>query len=114
MAGKALPTLVLTIGIVRAFQTLKTLCKPWIKKNHLNLGVSGYKFDEVDGYDVWLWPDHATFPSGNDAVEIRQLYGMMMQDIFDDLQQNCISDTFLGTSTISIDPVIYQADSEIC
>jgi len=53
------------------------------KKNHLDFGVSGYKFDEVDGYDVWLWPDHATFPSGNDAVEIRQLYGMMMQDMFD-------------------------------
>lgn len=51
--------------------------------NHLELGVSGYKFDEVDGFDVWLWPDHATFPSGNDAVEIRQLYGMMMQDMFD-------------------------------
>ena len=54
------------------------------KKNHLDYGVSGYKFDEVDGYDVWLWPDHATFPSGNDAVEMRQLYGMMMQDMFDD------------------------------
>lgn len=54
------------------------------KKNHLDFGVSGYKFDEVDGYDVWLWPDHATFPSGNDAVEMRQVYGMMMQDMFDD------------------------------
>lgn len=53
------------------------------QKNHLSIGVSGYKFDEVDGYDVWLWPDHATFPSGNDAVEIRQLYGMMMMDMFD-------------------------------
>lgn len=54
------------------------------EKNHLNLGVSGYKIDEVDGYDVWLWPDHATFPSGTDAVEMRQVYGMMMQDMFDD------------------------------
>lgn len=53
------------------------------ERNHLNLGVSGYKIDEVDGYDVWLWPDHATFPSGNDAVEMRQVYGMMMQDMFD-------------------------------
>ncbi|WP_103926451.1 glycoside hydrolase family 31 protein [Algoriphagus boritolerans] len=53
------------------------------QKHHLDIGVSGYKFDEVDGYDVWLWPDHATFPSGNDAVEIRQLYGMMMMDMFD-------------------------------
>lgn len=54
------------------------------QKNHISLGVSGYKIDEVDGYDQWLWPDHATFPSGNDAVEIRQLYGLIMQDAFDD------------------------------
>ena len=30
-------------------------------------GVSGYKLDENDGYDYWLWPDVATFPSGNAA-----------------------------------------------
>jgi len=54
------------------------------QKNHLDIGVSGYKFDEVDGYDNWLWPDHATFPSGNDAVEIRQVYGQMIQKIFGD------------------------------
>lgn len=54
------------------------------KTNHLNLGVSGYKLDEVDGYDTWLWPDHATFPSGNDAVEIRQLYGLILQKTFSD------------------------------
>ena len=52
------------------------------QKNHLDIGVSGYKFDEVDGYDVWLWPDHASFPSGHSAVQIRQLYGLMIQDMF--------------------------------
>jgi alpha-glucosidase (family GH31 glycosyl hydrolase) len=52
------------------------------QKNHIDIGISGYKFDETDGYDVWLWPDHAAFPSGNDAVQIRQLYGLMMQDMF--------------------------------
>lgn len=54
------------------------------QKNHLDIGISGYKFDEVDGFDYWLWPDHATFPSGNDAVAIRQLYGVIMQDMFSD------------------------------
>lgn len=54
------------------------------KRNHLNIGVSGYKLDEVDGYDVWLWPDHATFPSGNNAVEIRQIYGLILQKTFSD------------------------------
>ncbi|MHC4146720.1 MAG: glycoside hydrolase family 31 protein [Planctomycetota bacterium] len=52
------------------------------QKNHLDIGVSGYKFDEVDGYDVWLWPDHAAFPSGHSAVQIRQLYGLMIQNMF--------------------------------
>ena len=32
------------------------------QRYHLDIGVSGYKIDEVDGYDFWLWPDHATFP----------------------------------------------------
>jgi len=54
------------------------------QKSHLDMGVSGYKFDEVDGYDTWLWPDHATFPSGNDAVEIRQLYGQIIQKTITD------------------------------
>ncbi len=52
------------------------------QEKHLDLGVSGYKFDEVDGYDFWLWPDHASFPSGYDAIQIRQLYGLMIQDMF--------------------------------
>jgi alpha-D-xyloside xylohydrolase len=54
------------------------------QQNHLDLGISGYKFDEVDGYDFWLWPDHASFPSGYDAVQIRQLYGLIIQDMFMD------------------------------
>lgn len=76
------------------------------KKNHLDYGVTGYKFDEVDGYDVWLWPDHATFPSGNDAVEIRQLYGMMLQKMFDGYFKeqntrtyNLIRSAYIGASS---------------
>jgi alpha-D-xyloside xylohydrolase len=42
-------------------------------------GVSGYKIDEVDGYDRWLWPDHATFPSGLSGEQMRQLYGLSIQ-----------------------------------
>ncbi len=47
--------------------------------NHVALGVSGYKIDEVDGFDVWLWPDHAQFPSGLDGLPMRQIYGMLWQ-----------------------------------
>jgi alpha-glucosidase (family GH31 glycosyl hydrolase) len=48
-------------------------------KDHVSIGISGYKMDEVDGYDRWLWPDHATFPSGTSAEAMRQTYGMQLQ-----------------------------------
>lgn len=50
-------------------------------QDHISIGVSGYKIDEVDGYDIWLWPDHATFPSGTSAEIMRQSYGLMMQEM---------------------------------
>jgi len=48
-------------------------------EHHMGLGVSGYKIDEVDGYDRWIWPDVATFPSGTTAEEMRQVYGLLFQ-----------------------------------
>ncbi len=55
-------------------------------KDHISIGVSGYKIDEVDGYDFWLWPDHATFPSGVSGEAMRQSYGLLMQNmLFTDL-----------------------------
>ena len=50
-----------------------------LKKHQLDIGVSGFKMDENDGFDGWLWPDIARFPSGIPAEQMRQLYGMMMQ-----------------------------------
>jgi alpha-D-xyloside xylohydrolase len=49
------------------------------EKEHINIGVSGYKIDEVDGYDRWLWPDVAKFPSEIDAEQMRQTYGLLVQ-----------------------------------
>ncbi|WP_114781898.1 glycoside hydrolase family 31 protein [Botryobacter ruber] len=49
------------------------------EKDHVNIGVSGYKIDEVDGYDHYLWPDIATFPSGISAEQMRQTYGLLVQ-----------------------------------
>lgn len=49
--------------------------------NQIGMGVSGYKVDECDGYDRWLWPDVAKFPSGNSAEQIRQTYGLLLQKI---------------------------------
>ena len=46
---------------------------------HLDVGVMGYKVDETDGYDGWLWPDVANFPSGFSAEQVRQTYGLQFQ-----------------------------------
>lgn len=56
--------------------------KIWMDKleqEHINIGVSGYKVDEVDGYDRYVWPDVATFPSGIAAEQMRQTYGLWVQ-----------------------------------
>lgn len=49
-----------------------------LQKSQIYIGVSGYKIDEVDGNDRWLWPDVATFPSGISAEQMRQTYGMLV------------------------------------
>lgn len=51
----------------------------------LSKGVSGFKMDENDGYDSWLWPDVTRFPSGNSAEQMRQTYAVMMQKMTVDL-----------------------------
>lgn len=48
---------------------------------HVSLGISGYKIDEIDGYDRWLWPDVTTFPSGVSAEQMHQTYGLWAQKL---------------------------------
>jgi alpha-glucosidase (family GH31 glycosyl hydrolase) len=50
-----------------------------LKKSQIDIGISGYKFDEVDGYDHYLWPDVTIFPSGKSAEQLRQTYGLLIQ-----------------------------------
>lgn len=74
-------------GIVPDFANAKAR-KIWMDKleqEHINIGVSGYKIDEVDGYDRYLWPDVATFPSGVSAEQMRQTYGLWVQRTTADL-----------------------------
>jgi len=52
-----------------------------LNKSQVSIGISGYKLDENDGYDRWLWPDVAKFPSGNSAEQLRQTYGLFLQKI---------------------------------
>lgn len=74
-------------GIVPDFGTEKAreLFKNKFDTEHLNIGVSGYKVDEIDGYDHYLWPDVATFPSGLDSEQMRQTYGLWVQRLTNDL-----------------------------
>ena len=68
-------------GIVPDFATVQArrLWKDKLEKEHINIGVSGFKIDEVDGYDHYIWPDVATFPSGISAEQMRQTYGLWVQ-----------------------------------
>lgn len=61
-----------------------------LQKDQVSIGVSGYKIDEVDGYDHYLWPDVATFPSGLAAEQLRQTYGLLVQRYSEEMyrQQN--------------------------
>jgi len=52
-----------------------------LNNDQVKIGVSGYKIDECDGYDYYLWPDVAKFPSGHSAEQIRQTYGLILQKI---------------------------------
>lgn len=47
--------------------------------------IGGFKIDEVDGFDKYLWPDTAVFPSGRDGEQLRQTYGLLVQKIIFDL-----------------------------
>ena len=62
-------------------QETRDIFKEHFVENHLDIGVSGYKIDEVDGYDFWIWPDVATFPSGYSGEQMRQVYGLLIQDM---------------------------------
>ena len=53
------------------------------RREHVERGVAGYKLDECDGGELtgqsWMFPAHATFPSGHDGEELRQVYGLLLQ-----------------------------------
>ncbi|MBV5313857.1 MAG: DUF5110 domain-containing protein [Prolixibacteraceae bacterium] len=65
-----------------------------MKKYQLGVGVSGFKMDENDGYDSWLWPDVTLFPSKIPAEQMRQLYGLMMQKMTTQLYREQNSRTY--------------------
>lgn len=65
-----------------------------LRSSGVDIGVGGYKIDEVDGYDYYLWPDVARFPSGLAAEQIRQTYGVLAQKVTDRLYRERGQRTF--------------------
>ncbi|PXV66297.1 alpha-D-xyloside xylohydrolase [Dysgonomonas alginatilytica] len=65
-----------------------------LDKDQVKIGISGYKIDEVDGYDFYLWPDMATFPSGISGIQMRQTYGVLAQKLTDGLYRKENTRTF--------------------
>jgi alpha-D-xyloside xylohydrolase len=52
-------------------------------KEHVALGVSGYKADECDNSDFtgnWSFPEVSRFPSGADGEQMHSLFGLRYQD----------------------------------
>lgn len=83
------------------------------KKYQLDIGVSGFKIDEIDGYDRWLWPDIATFPSGLDAEQMRQTYGTQMMTLTDEIYREKNQRTYgliraANAGSVSYPYVIYN------
>lgn len=55
------------------------------ERAHVEIGVAGYKLDECDGSELtgssWMFPAHAAFPSGHDGEQLRQVYGLLLQQM---------------------------------
>ncbi len=83
------------------------------KEYQLDIGISGFKMDEVDGYDRWLWPDIAQFPSGKDGEQMRQTYGLQMMTLTDEIYRNKNERTYgliraANAGSVSYPYVIYN------
>jgi alpha-D-xyloside xylohydrolase len=72
-------------GIVPDFLTeeARRIYAGFHKKEHVDLGVSGYKADECDNSDFtgnWSYPELSRFPSGADGEQMHSLIGLRYQD----------------------------------
>lgn len=84
-----------------------------IKVHQIDKGVSGYKIDEVDGFDSWLWPDAAEFPSGTDADRMRSIYGNLVMHTIDKVYRDRNQRTYglvraVNAGGVSFPYVIYN------
>jgi alpha-D-xyloside xylohydrolase len=83
-------------GIVPDFLTAdaRRIFSEYHAREHVAIGVSGYKLDECDNSDFtrnWSFPEVSRFPSGADGEQMHSLFGLRYQDtiqgIFDQRKQ---------------------------
>lgn len=91
----------------------RDIFKKHLLENQLNIGVSGFKVDEVDGFDRWVWPDNATFPSGLDGEQMRQTYGNQVMALTDEIYREKNERTYglvraANAGSVSYPYVIYN------
>ncbi|HET8656462.1 MAG TPA: glycoside hydrolase family 31 protein [Longimicrobiaceae bacterium] len=58
------------------------------EREHVALGVSGYKLDECDNSDFtrnWSFPELSRFPSGADGEQMHSLFGRRYQDTIQEI-----------------------------
>jgi alpha-D-xyloside xylohydrolase len=63
----------------------RTLFADLHTKEHISLGVDGYKLDECDGSDFtggWFFPDDTRFPSGMTGAQMHNVFGLLYQKTF--------------------------------
>jgi alpha-D-xyloside xylohydrolase len=60
------------------------------RREHVAIGVAGYKLDECDGSDFtggWFFPDDARFPSGLSGAQMHNIFGFLysrtMHELFE-------------------------------
>ena len=96
---------------------VREIWKQLHKKEHIDIGATGYKLDECDGSELtsfsWMFPAHATFPSGYDGEQLRQVYGLCLQKAVDELYHEAGRRTYglvraSGAAASSLPFVLYS------
>jgi len=72
-------------GLVPDFLTrqAREIFSDFHEREHVALGVAGYKLDECDNSDFtrnWSFPELSRFPSGGDGEQMHSLFGLRYQD----------------------------------
>ncbi|GHT68634.1 glycosyl hydrolase family 31 [Bacteroidia bacterium] len=85
------------------------------KTNFLEKGISSFKLDECDAADYkqaeaeWSFPDIASFPSGIDGVQYRQLLGLLYQKMMVNLYHDANLRTLLEVRASHLFAAPYSA-----